>query len=333
MKPQNQIIIFESPDQSIQVRLEGETIWLTQRQMAELFATTPENVLMHLKNIFRDGELEEPATTKDFLAVRTEGTRQVERRLKHYNLDAIISVGYRVNSTRATRFRQWATRVLREHLTQGYSLDRQRFEKNAAELEAALALVRKAAAGEALTAEQGRGLVDVIARYTQTFLWLQRYDEGLLTAPAGSPGGVLPTLVEARAAIARLKADLQARGEASDLFGREREDAFAAILGNLEQTVFGEPAYPTIETKAAHLLYFVIKNHPFSDGNKRCGAMLFVDFLARNGRLFRAGEPVINDVGLAALALLVAESDAKHKDVMIRLIENMLALPGAQQGG
>ncbi|BDV01379.1 hypothetical protein TDMWS_14640 [Thermodesulfomicrobium sp. WS] len=152
MKPQNQIIIFESPDQSIQFRLEGETIWLTQRQMAELFATTPENVLMHLKNIFRDGELEEPATTKDFLAVRTEGTRQVERRLKHYNLDAIISVGYRVNSTRATRFRQWATRVLREYLTQGYALDRQRFEKNAAELEAALALVKKVAAGEALTA-------------------------------------------------------------------------------------------------------------------------------------------------------------------------------------
>lgn len=327
MTPPNQLVIFESSGQAVQVRLEGESIWLTQRQMAEVFATTPENVLMHLKNIFRDGELEEAATTKDFLAVQTEGRRQVQRRLKHYNLDAIISVGYRVNSSRATRFRQWATRVLREHLTQGYSLDRQRFEQNATELEAALALVRKAAAGEALTAAQGRGLVDVIARYTQTFLWLQRYDEGLLTTPAGSPGGVLPALDEARAAIARLKADLMARGEASDLFGRERGDAFAAILGNLEQTVFGEPAYPSIETKAAHLLYFVIKNHPFSDGNKRTGAFLFVDFLARNGRLMRNGEPVINDVGLAALALLVAESDAKNKDVMIRLIENMLALP------
>ena len=134
--------------------------------------------------------------------------------------------------------------MLREHLTRGYSLDRQRFERNAAELEAALALVRKAAAGEALTAEQGRGLVDVIARYTHTFLWLQRYDEGLLTAPAGSPGGALPTLYEARAAIARLKADLMARREASELFGLERGEAFAAILGNLEQTVFGEPAYP-----------------------------------------------------------------------------------------
>lgn len=331
MNPQNQLVIFDAANQPVQVRLEGETVWLTQRQMAEVFSTTPENVVMHLKNIFRDGELDEGATAKDFLAVQTEGKRQVQRQLKHYNLDAIISIGYRVNSTRATRFRQWATRVLREHLTQGYSLDRERFERNAAELEAALQLVRKAAAGEALTAERGRGLVDVIARYTHTFLWLQRYDEGLLTAPAGSPGGVLPTLEEAHAAIARLKADLMARGEASELFGRERSDAFAALLGNLEQSVFGEPAYPTVETKAAHLLYFVIKNHPFADGNKRSGAFLFVDFLARNGRLIRNGEPVINDVGLAALALLVAESDAKNKDVMIRLIENMLALPGSKE--
>lgn len=331
MNPQNQLVIFDAANQPVQVRLDGETLWLTQRQMAEVFSTTPENVVMHLKNIFRDGELDEGATAKDFLAVQTEGKRQVQRQLKHYNLDAIISIGYRVNSTRATRFRQWATRVLREHLTQGYSLDRERFERNAAELEAALQLVRKAAAGEALTAEQGRGLVDVIARYTHTFLWLQRYDEGLLTAPAGSPGGVLPTLEEAYAAIARLKADLMARGEASELFGRERSDAFAGLLGNLEQSVFGEPAYPTVETKAAHLLYFVIKNHPFADGNKRSGAFLFVDFLARNGRLIRDGEPVINDVGLAALALLVAESDAKNKDVMIRLIENMLALPGSKE--
>lgn len=310
------LVIFESVDHPVQVRLAGETIWLTQRQMAEVFATTPENVLMHLKNIYAEGELQEAATAKEFLVVQTEGKRQVQRRLKHYNLDAIISVGYRVSSTRATRFRQWATGVLREHLTRGFSLDRQRFERNAAELEAALRLVKKAAAGEALTLDEGRGLVDVIARYTQTFLWLQRYDEGLLEEPPGSPGGVLPSLEESRAAIARLKADLMARG-----------DAFAALLGNLEQTVFGELAYPTIETKAAHLLYFVIKNHPFSDGNKRTGAFLFVDFLARNGRLLRGGEPVINDVGLAALALLVAESDAKNKDVMIRLIENMLAVP------
>ncbi len=331
MKPTSDIIIYEGGEARVEVRLDRESIWLTQAQMAELFDTSTDNISLHLKNIFADKELDEASTTEDFSAVRQEGVRQVQRRIKHYNLDAVISVGYRVNSRRATRFRQWATRVLHEQLTQGYSLDRRRFEHNAAELEAALALVKKAAAGESLTAEQGRGLVDVIARYTQTFLWLQRYDEGLLTAPAGSPGGALPTFTEARESIARLKADLMARGEASDLFGRERGDALAAILGNLEQTAFGEPAYPTVETKAAHLLYFVIKNHPFTDGNKRCGAFLFVDFLARNGRLFHNGEPVINDVGLAALALLVAESDAKNKDLMIRLIENMLALPAARK--
>ncbi len=324
MKPASDIIIYDGGEARVEVRLARETVWLSLQQLAELFGRDKSVVSRHLKNIFASGELERNAVVAKNATTAADGkTYWVE----YFNLDAIISVGYRVNSTRATRFRQWATRVLREHLTRGYTLDRQRFERNAAELEAALSLVRKAAAGEALTAEVGRGLVDVIARYTQTFLWLQRYDEGLLTAPAGSPGGVLPTLDEARAAIARLKADLMARGEASDLFGRERGDAFAAILGNLEQTVFGEPAYPTVETKAAHLLYFVIKNHPFADGNKRSGAFLFVDFLARNGRLLREGEPVINDVGLAALALLVAESDAKNKDVMIRLIENMLAPP------
>jgi prophage maintenance system killer protein len=328
MKTDNQVVIYEGGEARVEVRVERESVWLSLQQLAELFGRDKSVISRHLKAIFASGELERESVVAKNATTAADGkTYQVE----YYNLDAIISVGYRVNSTRATRFRQWATRVLREHLTRGFSLDRARFEQNAAELEAALQLVKKAAAGEALTLDQGRGLVDVIARYTQTFLWLQRYDEGLLAEPQGSPGGVLPTLEEARAAIARLKADLMARGEASDLFGRERGDAFAAILGNLEQTVFGEPAYPTVETKAAHLLYFVIKNHPFADGNKRIGAFLFVDFLARNGRLIRAGEPVINDVGLAALALLVAESDPKNKDVMIRLIENMLALPGELQ--
>ncbi|AVP58040.1 RhuM family protein [Pulveribacter suum] len=325
MTTPSQIVIFESDHHAVQVRLEGESVWLSQAQMAELFGTSTDNVSLHLKNIYQDQELQEQSTTEDYSVVRQEGTRQVRRKLRHYNLDAIISVGYRVSSTRATRFRQWATTVLREHLVQGYTINRQRFEHNAAELEAALSLVRKAAAGEALTTDQGRGLVDVIARYTHTFLWLQRYDEGLLTDPAGSPGGTLPALQEARAGIARLKADLMERKEATTLFGRERDDALAATLGNLEQSVFGEPAYPTVESKAAHLLYFVIKNHPFSDGNKRIGSYLFVDFLARNGRLLREGEPVINDVGLAALALLVAESNPTAKDIMIRLIQNMLA--------
>lgn len=155
MNDEQQLVIFEGEAGQVEVRLEGETIWLTQRQMSELFDTTPENVLMHLRNIYDVEELAESATTKDFLVVRKEGKRQVTRSLKHYSLDAIISVGYRVNSTRATRFRQWATSVLREHLTQGYTLNRQRFAQNAAELEAALTLVKKAAAGDALTTDRG----------------------------------------------------------------------------------------------------------------------------------------------------------------------------------
>ena len=170
----------------------------------------------------------------------------------------------------------------------------------------------------------GRGLLDVISRYTQTFLWLQRYDEGLLVAPKGQPGGTLPTIHEARQSIAYLKKELIARREASELFGRERDDALEAILGNLEQSVFGEPAYPTIESKAAHLLYFVIKNHPLSDGNKRTASLLFVDFLHRNSALLRNNQPIINDTGLAALALLVAESHPTQKETLIHLIENML---------
>ncbi|MFW3616901.1 RhuM family protein [Billgrantia antri] len=305
---------------------ERDTVWLTQRQMGEVFDTTPENVLMHLKNVYASNELEETATAKDFLVVRTEGKRQVRRKLQHYNLDAIISVGYRVNSQRAVQFRQWATRVLREHLTKGWTLNHQRFEENARELEAALALVRKTASSPALDAASGRGLVDIVTRYAQTFLLLQRYDEGLLTEPRAQAGGQLPTVGEARTALASLKAELMARGEAAELFAQERGDGLASLLGNLDQTIFGEPAYPSVEAKAAHLLYFVVKNHPFADGNKRSAAYLFVDFLYRNDRLLNEhGEVVVNDVGLAALTLLIAESDPANKETMIRLIMNMLA--------
>jgi prophage maintenance system killer protein len=322
------ITIYQSESGTVEVRLDKthETVWLSQRQMAEVFDTSSENVLMHLKNIFKEGELAEAATAKDFLAVQTEGKRQVKRSIKHYNLDAIISVGYRVNSKRAVGFRQWATQILREHLTQGYTLNRQRLEANARELEAALLLVKKAALSPQLLADTGRGLVDIVSRYAQTFLLLQRYDEGLLTEPQQQSGGRLPTVQEARQSLAQLKRDLMQKGEATDLFAKERGDGLAALLGNLDQSVFGEPAYPSVESKAAHLLYFVIKNHPFADGNKRSGAFLFVDFLHRNGRLFdAAGVPVINDIGLAALALLVAESDPAHKDTLIRLVMNMLA--------
>ncbi|MCH8504343.1 MAG: virulence protein RhuM/Fic/DOC family protein [Ectothiorhodospiraceae bacterium] len=328
MDAQSPIVIFEDADKAVEVRLDKdqETVWLTQAQMAELFGVKPQNITMHLKNVYDEGELAEDATCKDFLQVQQEGGREVRRKRKHYNLDAVISVGYRVSSARATRFRIWATRVLREHLIRGWTLNRQRFEENARELEAALALVRKAAQSPSLDMGSGRGLVDIVSRYAQTFLLLQRYDEGLLSDPQAQPGGTLPSPAEARTALEGLKTELMARGEATELFARDRGDGLASLLGNLDQSVFGEPAYPSVEAKAAHLLYFVIKNHPFSDGNKRSAAFLFVDFLLRNGRLLNeAGEPVIKDVGLAALTLLVAESDPANKETMIRLVMNMLA--------
>jgi len=325
---ENNIIIYQTNDGQTQVEVyfEHDTIWLSQAQMADLFDKDSDTIGLHLKNIYKSGELDENSTTEQSSVVRQEGKRQVKRKIKFYNLDAIISVGYRVNSKKGTQFRIWATQRLHEYLVQGYSIDQERFDKNAAELQQALALIRKAAQSPSINAESGRGLVEIVSRYTQTFLWLQRYDEGLLNEPSGQAGGCLPNADEAMQALQELKQSLMVRGEASELFANLRGDSLTSILGNLEQSIFGEPAYPTIESKAAHLLYFVVKNHPFLDGNKRSGAFLFVDFLHRNDRLMNAkGETIINDTGLAALTLLVAESDPKQKDILIRLIMNMLA--------
>jgi len=321
----SEIVIYPAGGGRFEVRLdtERETVWLRQEQMAALFGRDRTVVNRHLGNAFREGELDRQQVCAKFAQTAEDGkTYQVS----HYNLDAIISVGYRVKSLEGTRFRQWATGVLREHLTRGFTLNRHRFEANARELEAALALVRKLAAHPEISADGGRGLAEIVSRYTQTFLLLQRYDEGLLAEPKTQAGGRLPTTEEARQALHSLRQRLIARGEASELFARERGDGLDALMGNLDQTVFGEPAYPSVEAKAAHLLYFVIKNHPFADGNKRSGAYLFVDFLHRNRRLLNAsGEPVINDTGLAALALLIAESQPAQKDTLIRLVMNMLA--------
>jgi prophage maintenance system killer protein/prophage antirepressor-like protein len=320
------IAIYQAEGGEVEVRLQGETVWLSLQQIADLFERDKSVISRHLRNIFNDGELIESSTVAKNATVQIEGGRRVKRLIELYNLDAIISVGYRANSAKATHFRQWATTVLRQHLTQGFSLNRQRLEANAQELEAALLLVRKIAQNPELPQDAGRGLLDVVTRYARTFLLLQRYDEGLLTDPPQQTGGTLPTSAQARASLAQLKADLMQRGEATDLFARDRGDGLDALLGNLDQSVFSEPAYPTVEAKAAHLLYFVIKNHPFADGNKRSGAFLFVDFLARNGRLMDGnGQPVINDIGLAALALLVAESAPDQKETLIRLIMNMMS--------
>ncbi|AGX88487.1 virulence protein RhuM/Fic/DOC family protein [Candidatus Symbiobacter mobilis] len=320
---QNKIQIYQTEDgkAQIDVRLEQETVWLRQEQMSELFGRDQSVVSRHIRNALAEGEVSEKSNMQKMHIANSD------KPVTLYDLDVIISVGYRIKSGRGVQFRRWATQVLRQHLVKGYTLHQARFEQNAAELEQALALIRKAAQTQTLTAEAGSGLVEIVSRYTQTFLWLQRYDEGMLTEPGGQPGGDLPTEAEAMRSLTALKQSLMKRGEATELFAQLRGDGLSALLGNLNQTVFGEPAYPTIESKAAHLLYFVVKNHPFADGNKRSGAFLFVDFLHRNGRLLNPqGEPVINDTGLAALTLLVAESDPKQKETLIRLIVNMLAL-------
>lgn len=318
----SEITIYQTEQGGVEVRVEQETVWLRQEQMSRLFGRERSVITKHLRNVFAEGELDEVGNVQNMHIAGSD------KPVKFYNLDVIISVGYRVKSLQGTRFRQWATRILHDHLTQGYTLNRQRLEANAQALEATLQLAKKAAQSPMFAVDAGRGLVDIIARYTQTFLLLQRYDQGLLTEPHQQSGGVLPTVEEARRMLAALKTDLVGRSEATALFAQERGDGLAALLGNLEQTVFGESAYPSIEAKAAHLLYFVIKNHPFADGNKRSGAFLFVDFLNRNHRLFdNHGAPVFNDMGLAALALLVAESDPAQKETIIQLIMNMLS-PG-----
>ncbi len=325
MTDDNSIQIYQSPDGEtcVDVRFENETAWLTQAQMVALFHRDVSVISRHIKNAVHEGEINEKSNLQKMQIARSD------KPVTLYDLDVVISVGYRVKSPQGVQFRRWATQRLRDYLIRGYTINQQRFEENAVELKQALALIQKAAKSPALATDMGRGLVDIMGRYTQTFLWLQQYDEGLLKEPGGLPGGTLPTPKAAMISILALKNQLMAKGEASNLFANmSRPDSIEAIFGNLDQTVFGEPAYPTIESKAAHLLYFVVKNHPFTDGNKRSGAFLFVDFLHRNGCLINANDqPVINETGLAALTLLVAESDPTQKETLIKLIMNLLCKP------
>ncbi len=315
--------VYQNAAGALEVRFDAknDTVWLRQEQLAQLFGRERSVITKHLRKAFAEEELDEKSNVQILHIANSD------KPVAFYNLDVIISIGYRVKSPEGIRFRQWATRLIKEHLTRGYTLNQQRLQSNASELQAALELVRKAAQSPDLQLETGRGLIDIVTRYAYAFALLQQYDEGLLTDPKTEVGGVLPSVNDARQMLAGLKQDLLHKGDATELFARERGDGLEALLGNLAQSVFGEAAYPSIEAKAAHLLYFVIKNYPFADGNKCSGAYLFVDFLHRNGRLMDdAGIPVINDVGLAALALLIAESAPAQKDTMIKLVMNMLAV-------
>jgi len=315
----NEIVIFDQADQPIEVRLEAETVWLTQAQMAELFEKTKQNISLHIRNIFKEGELEEDSVVKESLTTAADGKRYKTR---YYNLDVIISVGYRVKSLQGVRFRQWATRVLREHLTQGYSINEHRLaQRGLEELTQAVDLLGKTLTRQALVTDLGREVVGLILGYARTWRLLLDYDEDRLELPPGArPARGVLGYDEARRALDALAEELRSRGEASELFARERGEGLAAILGNIEQTMFGEPLYKTREERAAHLLYFVIKNHPFSDGNKRSGAFLFLLYLRQEGMRLP-----LDENGLTALTLLIAESDPKVKDLMVRLVMNLLA--------
>jgi prophage maintenance system killer protein len=322
-----EILLYEAPNGEVRVdvRLDHETVWLTQDQMSQLFARERSVITKHVRNVFQEGELEAGATSAKFAQVQTEGERTVTREVEHYNLDVIISVGYRVKSSQGTRFRQWATRVLREHLVQGYTFNQTRLaERGLLEARQTLDLLARTLQNQALVDDTGRAVLELIVGYAETWRLLLEYDEGRLALPPGArPSSGVLDFTRASAAIAEFKQKLMARNEATPLFGNPRGEALEGILGSIEQTMFGESLYRSREEKAANLLYLVIKDHPFSDGNKRIGSFLFMLYLQQEGMTHQ-----LNPQALTALALLIAESAPTNKDLMVRLIINLLTEHG-----
>ena len=321
----SEIIIFQNAENQteVQVRFDGQTFWLSQYQMADLFQTDRTSILKHLQNIYTTEELSEVATCAKFAQVRQEGKRTVRRDVLHYNLDAILSVGYRVNSKRGTQFRQWATQRLKDFLVQGYAINQKRLD----ELGKMVQLITQSGSTDNLQLSEAKGLLEILGGYTRSFILLNQYDSQSLPTQAFNPNITYEIQYEeAKTAISELKQQLIAKKEATELFGKEKDDSFSGILGNIVQTFGGEYLYPSIEEQAAHLLYFVIKNHPFNDGNKRIGAFLFVWFLEKNKHRFKeSGELKINDNALTAIALLVAQSDPNERGLMVKLICNLIS--------
>ena len=312
----NSIIIYQphADQPAIDVRIEGETVWLSQRQMSVLFDTSSDNVGLHLKNIYAERELLEEATTEDFSVVRQEGNRQVRRSVRHYNLDAIISVGYRVKSATATQFRIWATKRLREYLVQGYSINQQRLEQLGQIVEV------MARADNHLVAGTG----EVLSAYLPSLQALRDYDEGTLSdseSTGNAPVWQL-THADAQAIIARTRSEFPQ----DRLFGLENGDKLKSVVATIYQSFAGEDLYPTTEQKAANLLYLMVKDHPLVDGNKRSAAALFIEFLSRNNLLFSAdGTPLVSNNALAAMTLMVAMSNPQEKDLMVALVERLIS--------
>jgi len=319
-----EIVVYQAPDGQVRVdvRLDRETVWLTQAQMAELFGRERSVITKHIRNVFREGDLDEESNVQNMHIAGSD------KPVASYNLEVIISVGYRVKSKRGTQFRIWATRTLREYLLRGYTLNERRIrERGLGEIEQAVGLLARTLTAHALVTDEGRAVLDVVQQYTRTWRLLLEYDEERLAAAPERPVAPMATLLldDARVAAARLRDELTARSQAGALFGQERGEGLAGILGAIEQTFDRQPLYPSAQARAAHLLYFVIKDHPFGDGNKRIGTLLFLEYLRRNGLLTRPdGSPRLADNAMVALALLIAESEAAQKDLMIRLVLNLL---------
>jgi DNA ligase (NAD+) len=321
----DQIIIYKDKNGqiSVDVVLRDEMVWLNLTQLSELFVRDKSVISRHIKNILKEQELSEVSTVAKFATVQAEGDKSVTRQLEYYNLDMIISVGYRVNSRKAVEFRKWASNILKDYLIKGYSVNYKKImRKELEELKQTVLLLSNTLLNQNLVNETGSELLNLIRTYTKTWDILLKYDENRLELPKSGKSGISRELKykEAKLAIINLKTELLQKSEASNLFGQERGKALDGIIGSLYQTFGGDDLYPSIEEKAAHLIYFIIKDHPFNDGNKRIGCLLFLLFLSINEFKLTSVSPE----SLTALALLIAESDPKHKKVIIRLVINLL---------
>lgn len=315
-----EIIIYKTGTgkASIKVNLEDETVWLSQKQMAELFGKDVRTINEHIIKVYKEGELQRKGTIRNFRIVQKEGSRKVERKIEFYNLDVIISVGYRVKSKRGTQFRVWATKTLKDHLLKGYTENRTRLK----ELKQTIKLLKKVVDSNDLKKEESEGLLKVITDYNYALDILDQYDHDNLEIKATTKKrGFVLEYERARSAIDSLKE----KTKGTDIFGNEKDQSFKSSLGAIYQTYAGKELYPSIEEKGAHLLYFVVKNHSFTDGNKRIAAFLFIWFLQENKLLYTDdGEKRIADNALVALTLLIAESAPKEKEIMVKVVVNLI---------
>ena len=321
----DKIIIYQTDDgvTNLEVKMDKDTVWLTQAQMVELFQTTKQNVSLHVNNVYKECELEEKSTVKEYLTVQNEGKRSVRRMVKYYNLDVIISVGYRVKSQRGTQFRIWANRVLKDYLVKGYAVNERIHKEQIGELRQLVGMLGRTIQNQPLLSnDETNALFNVVTDYTYALDTLDSYDYQRLTvSDTTSEAAFHATYDNAMQAILSLK---ERFGE-SALFGNEKDDSFKSSIGQIYQTFDGVELYPSTEEKAAMLLYLVTKNHSFSDGNKRIAATLFLWFLNNNHILYREdGSKRIADNTLVALTLMIAESRPEEKDVMVKVVVNLI---------